>query len=503
MSTAMTYRGEVKRIGIGIAIGSVVVAIAAPLAASAAPSGLDAYQAQRLSWHQCSVGECSQLRVPLDYADLSKGDILLAVSRVVHTGPASQGSIVINPGGPGESGLPFAWYAAKFLAPAVAKEFDFVGFDPRGVGKSAPVTCMTSKQTADWLAMDSTPDSPKETAQVMAAAARINKGCLKFSPRISPYVGTPSSAQDLDILRSALGQDKLNWLGFSYGTALGTAYLEAFPDRVGRFVLDGALNPALNSMQLSQGQSVGFQRAFQNFAADCGTRKGCTLGATATVVNARVNALLARLDRHPLPTDQGPPLTQSLAIGGMLTAMYSPDDWKPLGDAIAQALNNNGTGLLELAWTGSEQTGPTTFTSNVQSAYYAIDCWDNPAPPGAAGFAAAARLWSAAAPIPEFSKSIAWGNAPCTTWFAHNPQAPAPASTTTKAPILVIGTRFDPATPYEWAQALSSQLPTSTLLTFEGNGHTAYGSGSTCIDNLVDLYLLRGSMPAKGTSCPV
>ena len=502
----MTYRTEVKRIGIIFAAAS--LSIAAPLTASAAPSttasnALDAYRSQTLSWHECSAGECADLRVPLDYADLSKGDISLVISRVVHSGPTSQGSIVINPGGPGESGLSFAWYAAKFLAPAVAKEFDFIGFDPRGVGKSAPVTCMTSKQTADFLSMDSTPDSPQETAQVMQAAARINKGCLKFSPRVTPYVGTPSTAQDLDILRSALGEDKLNWLGFSYGTALGTTYLEAFPDHVGRFVLDGALNPALNAMQTSQGQSAGFQRAFQNFAADCGRLKGCTLGSTAKVVNAKVNALLARLDRHPLPTDQGPPLTQSLAMGGMLTAMYSPDEWQPLSDAIAQALNNNGTGLLELAWTGSEQTGPTTVTSNVQSAYYAIDCWDNPAPPGAPGLAAAAKLWSAKAPIPEFAKSIAWGNAPCTTWFAHNPQAPAPATTTTKAPILVIGTRFDPATPYEWAQALSSQLPTSTLLTYEGNGHTAYGSGSKCIDTIVDLYLLRGTVPAKGTSCPV
>ncbi len=497
----MTYRGEVKRLG--IIIGVTVLAIAAPLSASAAPSGLNSYRAQTLDWHSCSAGQCASLRVPLDYSDLSKGDISLALSRVVHTGPTSQGSIVINPGGPGESGLDFALYASKYLAPSVAKEFDFIGFDPRGVQESAPVTCMTPKQTADWLAMDSTPDTPKEVAQVMRAAARISKGCLKFSPRISPFVGTPSAAQDLDILRAALGQNKLNWLGFSYGTALGTAYLEAFPDNVGRFVLDGALDPTLNSMQLSEGQSNGFQRAFQNFAADCSTRKSCNLGDSAAAITAKVNALLARMDKHPLETEQGPQLTQSLAMGGMLTAMYSTDLWKPLGDAIAQAFTGNGSGLLELAWSGSEQTGPTKFSSNVQSAYYAIDCWDMPAPPAATGLSAAARRWSASAPVPEFAKSMAWGNAPCTNWFAHDPQPPAPASTSTKAPILVIGTRFDPATPYEWAQALSSQLPTSTLLTYEGNGHTAFGSGSKCIDAQVDLYLLQGTMPPKGMNCPV
>ncbi|MDO8732516.1 MAG: alpha/beta hydrolase [Actinomycetota bacterium] len=487
---------------IGIVVVATALAIAAPLASSQAATGLDAYRAQSLKWHSCAVGQCASLQVPLDYSDLSRGDITLAVSRAPHSGPNFQGSIVINPGGPGESGLAFAGYAAKFLAPAVAKEFDFIGLDPRGVQNSAPVTCMTSKQTAAWLAMDSTPDTPKEVASVMRAAARISKGCLKHSPRIAPFVGTPSAAQDLDILRSALREEKLNWLGFSYGTALGIAYLEAFPDHVGRFVLDGSLNPALDSMQLSAGQSVGFQRAFQNFAADCSRQKNCTLGESATVITAKVNALLARLDQHPLRTDQGPRLTQSLGMGGMLTAMYSTDLWKPLGDAIAQALAGNGTGLMELAWSGAEQIGPAKFSSNIQSAYYAIDCWDMPPAPGAAGLSLAAKRWSVAAPVPEFAESMAWSNAPCTSWFAHDPHLPAPASTSTKAPVLVIGTRFDPATPYEWAQALSSQLPTSTLLTYEGNGHTAYGSGSKCIDGQVDLYLLQGNMPAKGTSCP-
>lgn len=495
----MTYRGDVKRIG--IVIGAMVLAIAAPISSSSAASGLSSYRTQPLNWHSCSAGQCASLRVPLDYTDLSRGDITLAISRLPHSGPNFQGSIVINPGGPGESGLEFAKYAAKHLAPDVAREFDFIGLDPRGVQNSAPVTCMTPKQTAAWLAMDSSPDTPKEITSVMRAAGRISKGCLKYSPRIAPFVGTASAAQDLDILRSALGEEKLNWLGFSYGTYLGTAYLEAFPDHVGRFVLDGALNPALNSMQISDGQSAGFQRAFQNFAADCSRRKTCTLGASAAEITKKVNALLARLDRHPLRTDQGPALTQSLGMGGMLTAMYTTEMWEPLGDAIAQALSGNGSGLMELAWVGSQQTGPTTFTSNVQSAYYAIDCWDMPAPPGAAGLSAAARRWSAGAPVPEFAKSMAWSNAPCTSWFAHDSHGPAPAASSTKAPILVIGTRFDPATPYEWSQALSSQLATSTLLTYEGNGHTAFGSGSACIDNQVELYLLRGALPPKGASC--
>ncbi|MDO9484593.1 MAG: alpha/beta hydrolase [Actinomycetota bacterium] len=485
-----------------IAIAATLLVMASSLPASSAATQLSDYQGQSLTWRDCAAGQCSSVRVPLDYADLSKGDITLAISRVVHTGPSFQGSIVINPGGPGESGLDFAEYAAKFLAPSVAREFDFIGLDPRGVQKSAPVTCMTPKQTAAWLSMDSSPDSPKEIAAVMRAAGRISKGCLKFSPRIAPFVGTASAAQDLDILRSALREERLNWLGFSYGTALGTAYLEAFPDRVGRFVLDGALNPALDSMQISEGQSRGFQRAFQNFASDCSKRKICTLGDSTAVITAKINALLSGLEDRPLRTDQGPRLTQSLATSGILTAMYSTQLWEPLGNAIAEALTGDGTGLLDLAWIGSQQTGPSTFTSNIHSAYYAIDCWDMPAAPDPAGLSQAAKRWSAKAPVPEFAKSMAWSNAPCTNWFAHDPKQPAAAATTTKAPILVIGTRFDPATPYEWSQALNSQLPTSVLLTYEGNGHTAYGSGSRCIDAQVDQYFLKGTLPAKGASCP-
>jgi len=496
----MTYRGDVKRLVILIVI--LLGAMLTPITADAADAGLSSYRNQTIHWHACNLGQCATLTVPLDYSDLSRGDIGLAISRVRHTGPSFQGSIVVNPGGPGESGLEFASYAAMFLAPSVAKEFDFIGLDPRGVQKSAPVTCMTPKQTAAWLALDSSPDSPKEVAAIMRAADQIPRGCLKRSPRIAPFVGTPSAAQDLDILRAALGEKKLNWLGFSYGTYLGTAYLEAFPDRVGRFVLDGALDPKLNAMQISAGQSVGFQQAFQNFAADCSRRRACGIGTSAADVTDKVNRLLAQLESHPLRTDQGPRLTQSLAIGGMLTAMYSTDMWEPLGDAITQALAGSGTGLLELAWVGSEQTGPTKFTTNSQSAYYAISCWDLPAPPGAAGLSAAAARWSADVPVPEFARSMAWSNAPCTTWFAHDSKKPAAASSTTKAPILVIGTRFDPATPYPWAVALSSQLPTSRLLTYEGNGHTAFGSGSACIDRQVDEYLLRGTLPAAGTSCP-
>ena len=497
----MTYRDHVKRLALTSAL--VLAASASILTGTANAGPLDSYLNQQLNWHSCSLGECATLRAPLDYANPTLGDISIAISRVQHTGSNFQGSLVVNPGGPGSPGLDFAKYVARDVSPTLTKEFDIVGFDPRGVGQSTPVTCMTSKQTATWLAMDSTPDSPAEVATVMSAASKIGAGCLKFTPRIAPHVGTPSATQDLELLRSALGEEKLNWLGFSYGTSLGTSYIQAYPDRVGRFVLDGAVDPSLDSMQLSFGQAKGFQRAFQNFAQDCLEHAPCAIGSSRSLINSKVNALLAKLDAYPLRTNYGTALTQSLGMGGIFTAMYSTDMWPLLNDALAQAYHGNGTGLLELAWMGSDQTGPTTFGSNMQSAYYAIDCWDLPASPGAEGLAKAAKQWSRGAAIPEMSQSMSWSNAPCSSWFAHNPVAPGPASSTTAAPILIVGTRFDPATPYVWAQALSKQLTTSTLLTYEGNGHTAFGTGSRCIDTAVNDYFLRGVVPVKGKRCPV
>lgn len=500
-SANMTYRDHVKRLAFVSALA--LVASSSVLFGTAHASPLDSYLNQQLTWLPCNLGECATLRAPLDYANVSLGDISIALSRTKHTGTNFQGSLIVNPGGPGSPGLDFAKYVARDISPALVKEFDIIGFDPRGVSKSAPVTCMTAKQTATWLSMDSTPDTRVEVASMMKAASSISAGCLQFTPRIAPHVGTPSATQDLELLRSALGEEKLNWLGFSYGTSLGTSYIQAYPHRVGRFVLDGAVDPSLDSMKLSLGQAKGFQRAFQNFVQDCLDHAPCSLGSSRRLINSKVNALLSRIDSHPMRTDYGAALTQSLGTGAIFTAMYSTDMWPLLNDALVQASTGNGTGLLELAWMGSDQTGPTTFGSNIHSAYYAIDCWDLPAAPGAAGLAKAAKQWARGAAIPEMSQSMSWGNAPCSSWFAHNPVLPAAATSTTSAPILIIGTRFDPATPYAWSQSLSQQLPTSMLLTYEGNGHTAFGTGSRCIDSAVNEYLLRGTMPATGKRCVV
>jgi pimeloyl-ACP methyl ester carboxylesterase len=466
-----------------------------------ARASLDRYYEQSLAWKDCGDLQCARLSVPLDYASPGAGDITLALSRARHRGGAFQGSIVVNPGGPGGSGTDFTGYAATALMPAVAARYDIVGFDPRGVGDSAPVSCMTGRQTTNWLLTDTSPDTPAEENLVMRRAAAIAPGCLAMSGDLARHVSTDATIRDMDILRAALGSDRLDYLGFSYGTYLGAKYAEAFPDRVGRFVLDGAVDPALDSMEVSRGQSAGFQLAFRRFAADCARQPDCPGGRSARAVTAWVNRLLAQLDTKPLPTGRRMSLNQAQALSAIFFSLYSPDSWASLRDALQEAGQGRGDGLQYLADYASDRLGPDRYGSNQNSAFYAISCLDFPAPPGREGLRAAAEQWSARAPVPELARSMSWGNAPCTGWFQHSPQPPAPVATTTRSPILVVGTKYDPATPLAWAESLHQQLPTSSLLVYDGDGHTAYGAGSACVDAIIDAHFLTGATPASGKVC--
>ncbi len=500
LATALALVASLATVGTGIA----TAAPAGVPRADVNPPELADYYAQTLDWASCGSDlDCAWLTVPLDYSDPAGPRIRLRVSRASATGVPEnrQGSLVVNPGGPGASGLDFAAYVALGLAPKVAEQFDIVGFDTRGVGKSIPVTCMTGAETTRFLRADGSPDTRAEELRLMTLGARLARGCLSKSPGIARHLGSENTARDLDILRQALGDDRLNWLGFSYGTYLGTLYAEAFPDRVGRFVLDGALDPSLDIMEVSLGQSRGFQVAMQRFARDCSGRSTCPYRGSAATVLKGINRLLARIDKKPLPTGTARRLVQAEALGSIFYSMYSPTIWPTLRRALTQAEAGDGRGLQGLFDYANERTGPNSYASNMASAFPAIACWDAPAAPGRAGLRAAATTWSRNARVPDMARAMAWGNAVCSQWYGHSSRAPRPAASTTTAPILVVGTTFDPATPYRWARALSGQLQTATLLTYAGDGHTAYGAGSRCVDGAIDAYLLTGTPPAAGTVC--
>lgn len=474
-----------------------------PAVDPAADPTLAGFYAQQARWERCASRgpnvECASVRVPLDYANPSTRTLELALLRVPATGNA-RGSLIVNPGGPGAGGVGFAEYLGSVVDPDIRNAFHIVGFDPRGVAASAPVECLTGRQTTRWYRTDPTPDNRKERRTLWQRAGQISKGCLERDPQLARFVGTSNTVRDMDVLRNAVGDEDLNWFGFSYGTSLGALYAQEFPDRVGRMVLDGGVDPQLDAMEVSADQSKGFQRAVQRFAADCARKVRC-VADTQTGVIRELNSILRKLDRRSLPTDGSRRLVQGEAITAVFFSMYSTSLWPTLRAGLTEAAEGDGTTLQLLAQLANDQTGPNEYGTNIASAFYAIGCWDYPATPNRSGLRAAAQNFARSAEVPELGRAMSWGNAPCSQWFAHSPTPPAAVSSTTTAPILIIGTTFDPATPYAWSQALAQQLPTSRLLTHRGDGHTAYGDTNLCIDDLTDRYLLTGALPQTGTTC--
>ncbi|NHC44326.1 alpha/beta hydrolase [Motilibacter sp. K478] len=474
-------------------------------AGSAAPAEGDAalagYYGQELSWGACGESyQCAKLRVPVDYAAPGDGDIELSVvRRPAGSKSERMGSLLVNPGGPGGSGVDYARSAENYSTRLLSR-FDIVGFDPRGVGTSAPVDCLSDAQTDTFLAVDASPDDPSEEEEFAEQSRLIGEGCEERSGQLLAHVGTADAARDMDVLRAALGEDTLTYLGKSYGTYLGAVYAEQFPDKVGRLVLDGALDPTLSDEELNLGQAKGFETALGAFVEDCLGQEECPLTGDREAGLAQIRQLLDDVDRRPLETDDGRELTQSLAALGVATGLYSKDFWPYLEVALADAFDGDGTTLLSLTDAQTDRREDGSYGSNGNEVIYAVNCLDKPS---AVTDLAVWRQRAEAAEqqAPTFGAFLGWSSLPCATWPARSDTEPHAISAAGAAPILVVGTTRDPATPYEWAQALAGQLDSGRLLTFDGDGHTAYASGSTCVDEAVDAYLVDGTLPAEGTRC--
>lgn len=465
-----------------------------------APSGpLARFTDQRLRWRDCRDGfECTRLVVPVDYSNPRGGTLSLAVVRLPARGDA-KASLVLNPGGPGSSGVDYARAAARVVSPDVRERFDVVGFDPRGVGRSRPVECLSDRELDRFLAADGSPDDPAEEQALDRVSRALGAGCLADRPGLVDHVGTRDVARDLNVLRAALGDRRLHYLGKSYGTLIGTTFAERFPRRVGRLVLDGVLDPALNGEEVAYGQAVGFQRAFRAFLSDCLRRISCPLSGSADQAQAQVGRLLDDVDAQPLRGEPDRLVTQSLAVLGFAAAMYAEGTWPVLRRAIGEALRGEGRTLLALADFYSDRGPDGRYTTNAVEALYAVNCLDRPEASDLDAFRIAASRAEAASPV--FGPFIAWGSLPCATWPVPAQGAPHAVRAEGARPILLVGTTRDPATPYAWARSTARALESGRLLTMVGDGHTAYRKGSACIDRAVDSYLLDGALPARGTRC--
>ncbi|MGW7370197.1 alpha/beta fold hydrolase, partial [Streptomyces sp. NPDC054841] len=404
------------------------------------PAGLRPFYTQKINWHSCGTGvQCGQLEVPLDYADPGGPTIELALARRQATDPGERiGSVVYNPGGPGGSGIEIVQADPDmFSTPQVRSRYDFVSFDPRGVGQSAPIRC-APMLSADPVTVDATPDNPAEVTKYVDVNKEFAASCQANSGARLAHVSTEESARDMDVLRAALGDEKLHYIGVSYGTYLGTLYAELFPDQVGRLVLDAAVDPRVDALDATREQAAGFELALDAFLADCAGRPDCPLGTDLPGARQRLDELLTSLDRKPLPAAEAGTLDKDTALSAILGALYSKDAWPQLRAALEQAQAGNGAdlGLMALSGVGIGQ-----------EAFTAIDCLDHP-PAVTSAEQVQAEIPSFRQASPVFGEWLAWSALSCADWPAKPVGTPHAVNAPGTPPILVVGTTRDPATPY-------------------------------------------------------
>jgi pimeloyl-ACP methyl ester carboxylesterase len=454
------------------------------------------YYRQQLSWRACSDGfQCATLVVPLDYRHPAGAQLHIAVIRKRSSG-RHLGSLIVNPGGPGASGVKFVEQAASSFD-QLTTNYDLVSFDPRGVAASDPIRCLTSAQLDTYINTNPSPTTPAGINRVVALSRQFADACYRRNGSYLAHVGTIDEARDMDVLRAALGDSKLTYYGASYGTYLGAKYAQLFPTRIRALVLDGALNPAESATNQNKVQALGFETDLRDFLASCTQSGSCPLGSSPPAAMTGLNGLIAQITEHPLRTGNrilGPgELFEGIAAG-----LYSQSDWPYLWRALAAAKAGNGAGVLVFADALTERNSNGTY-SNLIEANTAINCVDRPAPRSVASYVANARAFAKLAP--HFGAPIEYGALPCAFWKVP-PVEPLHTVTAPGAPpILVIGTTRDPATPYVWARQLAHQLSSGVLLTYNGDGHTAYIRHDSCIDAAVKAYLINLMPPRPGTVC--
>ncbi|MET8449636.1 alpha/beta hydrolase [Streptomyces sp. NPDC005209] len=500
---------------------SAAVLLPALLAGCGGDSANRDLTAQKLQWKDCpapseaegggsapsplpngGTWQCATMKAPLDWNDPKGPTIDLALIRAKASGDPSKriSSLIFNFGGPGGSGVTTLPAFGEDYA-KLRTRYDLVSFDPRGVGRSAPVECEDDAQLDEFFQQDATPDDAAERAQLVDRTKQFNGACEKRSKKVLPHVSTTDAARDMDLMRQVLGDKKLHYFGISYGTELGGVYAHLFPKHVGRAVFDGVVDPTQNPEQGSLGQAKGFQLALENFAQDCVSKATeCPIGDTAQDVKDRIAKLLNDLEKKPIPGIFPRELTQTAATNGIAQSLYSKDFWEYLTEGLEEAYDGDGRILLLLSdsMNGRNENGE---YSNITAANVAINCADDKPRYTADYVQERLPVFRAASPL--FGDFLAWGMISCTNWAvpgaAYHPDVSAPGS----APILVVGNTGDPATPYEGARKMVEALGkgVGVQLTYKGQGHGAYDSKNKCVQDTVNGYLLDGKVPRAGTVC--
>ncbi|MGV0111474.1 alpha/beta hydrolase [Arthrobacter sp. CP30] len=482
--------------------GSVSVETADPAAIGDVPEDLRSFYEQEVRWEDCEEEfSCATIEVPLDYADPGRASIDISAIRADATGDA-QGTLLVNPGGPGGSGVAIVRDSLDYVASERLREdYDILGFDPRGVGRSTPVRCYDAAEQ-DAARQESYPADASDDellALLTAEAKEFADLCAERTGEVLGHVDTGSAARDMDILRALVSDPTLTYLGFSYGTQLGATYAELFPRRAGRLVLDGAIDPSLSNEEITLGQADGFEKAVRAYVADCQQGAECPYSGSVDDGVRQIQELFAAVEREPMTADDGRLVPVSTFVQGFILPLYDNGNWSTLTQAVTDALDGDPSAMLYLADLSAERRPDGTYASNSTAAFLAVNCLDYPMTSDPAEMKAdEQRLIEAS---PTFGRFLAFGGVTCAPWTYPPVAEPAPLRAPGADPILVIGTTGDPATPYAWSTALADQLESGVHVTWEGEGHTAYGRSNDCILDLVDDYFIDGTVPADGARC--
>jgi len=478
----------------------VILVIAALLIEGIAGAQTGTVAGRTLRWRACGGSfECSTMRVPLDYANPDGAQVAIEAIRLPARDPSKRiGSLVVNPGGPGGSGVEYVASQADTLPDELRDRFDIVGFDPRGTGQSDPVNCKFDLSA--YYRLDFSPDDDAERAALIAGIQSFVDACTRNEGSRLAYLSTDYTIRDLDELRAALGDDKLTFLGYSYGSYLGAKYAETYPDRVRALVLDGAVDPSLDASQQQVEQAAGFEGVLNGFLKWCAANASCDFHRDGKPARA-LDRLLARVDREGMPVPDSRPeraLSPTEFDLGLASALYEGrGGFHFLASALDAADRGDGRGMAELADSYTQRNRDGSY-GNIEEAFLAIGCADGP-PVGTVN-----DVWTieaaAAQAAPRLGRSIVNNSVACALW-PEKGAAAAPVRAPTAPPILVVGTKKDPATPFAWARALTQQLGSGVLITAPGEQHTAFGLGIRCVDDAVVRYFVDTTPPRSDLDC--
>ena len=466
-------------------------------------AALAEYYHQVLQWEPCGNGmQCTVARAPMDWANPADAEIELALVRHPATG-TRLGSLLVNPGGPGGSGYDFVLDSVDYAtSDRLQRSYDIVGFDPRGVGRSSAVSCYDDPAYLDeynYGIIPGVPGTDEWIAALAVANAEFAQSCLTHTGPLLQFIDTESAARDLDLLRAVLGDAKLHYLGYSYGTFLGATYADLFPGNTGRLVLDGAVDPSTTDFDVTRTQAVGFESAFRAYLADCVAREGCPFSGSVDDAVARTSQLLDELTVAPLTGDDGRMLGSSTMFIAIILPLYNQDNWPYLDDLFSEVFAGQSSTAFFLADAYNGRSPDGTYVDNSTEAFLAINCLDYESEVTPDSMRADAALLKEAAPL--FGPAMSYGGTLCEAWPFPATRQRVAIDAAGSSDILVLGTTNDPATPYVWAVALADQLQNGHLVTYEGEGHTAYTTGDACVQDVVDDYFVDGAVPSADPRC--